>query len=254
MSEAVTESRSPISGSGALVLVVDDRSGILRLAEKVLRGRVRVLTAQSGSEAIRLLQEAEIAVVICDLEMPGTDGLDVLRATRSLRPAASFILMTGSQAVASATEAKRLGADDYVSKPFEPDGLRERVERALASSQPPPLLARSRQRGMSVVQAQSADRPDENDCAAADPAASEEVQLCKLGLTPAGRRQAASASRMPARSTRLGPAENTVRIGVSFTQDEREALAWHADRSGTTIRDLVREAVAAVGLFQKGQR
>ena len=132
MPESVTESNACCFPR--LVLVVDDRVGVLRLAEKVLRSDASVLTASRGSHAIAILREAQVAVVVCDLEMPAPNGLDVLRATRRLRPAASFVLMTAGRSVASAAEAKRLGADDLLHKPFEPEALRSAVERAFQTS------------------------------------------------------------------------------------------------------------------------
>jgi two-component system response regulator HydG len=75
-----------------------------------------------------------VAVVLCDLKMPDTDGLEVLRACRQLRPEAEFILMTAYGSVGTAVDAMRLGAYDYLTKPFDPEVARAAVLRALNRS------------------------------------------------------------------------------------------------------------------------
>ncbi len=116
------------------VLVVDDRSNMLRLMQKVLRRDARVLIAERGMEAIRILEAEPAAVVLCDLKMPDVDGLEVLRATKQLRPETEFILMTAHGSVSTAVDAMRLGAYDYLIKPFEPEVARAVVLRALNRS------------------------------------------------------------------------------------------------------------------------
>jgi two-component system response regulator HydG len=116
------------------VLVVDDRSNMLRLMQKVLRRDARVLTVERGMEAIRVLEAERAAVVLCDLKMPDVDGLEVLRATKQLRPETEFILMTAHGSVSTAVDAMRLGAYDYLTKPFEPEAARAVVLRALNRS------------------------------------------------------------------------------------------------------------------------
>jgi two-component system response regulator HydG len=116
------------------VLVVDDRSNMLRLMQKVLRRDARVLTAERGMDAVRLLETERAAVVLCDLKLPDLDGLEVLRAAKQLRPELEFILMTAHGSVATAVDAMRLGAYDYLTKPFEPEAARAVVLRALNRS------------------------------------------------------------------------------------------------------------------------
>ena len=116
------------------VLVVDDRPNMLRLLQKVLRGDARVVVAGSGAEAIESLRKLSVSVVVCDLKMPDVDGIEVLRASKQLRPEAEFILMTAHASVATAVDAMRLGAYDYLLKPFEPEAVRTVVLRALNRS------------------------------------------------------------------------------------------------------------------------
>src|SRR3989304_7927132 len=103
------------------VLVVDDKHNMVRLMSKVLKKDVLVRTAVSGTEAIETLRREPIDAVLCDLKMPDMDGLDVLRACRRLRPNAEFVLMTAYASVGTAVEALKLGAYDYITKPFEPE-------------------------------------------------------------------------------------------------------------------------------------
>jgi two-component system response regulator HydG len=118
------------------VLVVDDRPNMLSLAKKVLSKDVRVLTATGGRDAVSVLERERVSVVVCDLRMPDADGLEVLRACKKLRPGAEFILMTAYASVDTAVEAMRLGAYDYIAKPFEPGHLRAVVLRALGRAAP----------------------------------------------------------------------------------------------------------------------
>lgn len=113
------------------VLVVDDHTNMLRLLTKVLSDDVRVLTAHSGREAIDLLSREPVSVVLADLSMPEVDGLEVLRACKRLQPDAGLVLMTAYASVPSAVEALRLGAFEYLTKPFEPETAREAVLRAI---------------------------------------------------------------------------------------------------------------------------
>jgi len=116
------------------VLVVDDHTNMLRLMTKVLSADARVLTAHSGREAIELLSRETINVVLADLNMPEVDGLEVLRACKRLQPDAELVLMTAYASVPSAIEALRLGAFEYLTKPFEPEAAREAVLRAIGKA------------------------------------------------------------------------------------------------------------------------
>lgn len=107
-----------------VALVVDDRPNMLKLMAKVLGPTMAVRTANSGVDAIAALRREHIDVVLCDLKMPDMSGLDVLRACKEWRPGAAFVLMTAYATVPTAVEALRLGAYDYVTKPFEPDHVR----------------------------------------------------------------------------------------------------------------------------------
>lgn len=114
------------------LLVVDDKKNMTRLMAKVMKEDAQVRTADDGATALRVLASQPVDVVLCDLKMPDMDGLDVLRACRRLRPQSEFILMTAYATVGTAVEALKLGAYDYLTKPFEPDVARSVLLRALS--------------------------------------------------------------------------------------------------------------------------
>lgn len=114
------------------ILVVDDKRNMVRLMAKVLRDEATVLTAHDGGSALRVLASEPVDVILCDLKMPDMDGLDVLRASQRLCPHTEFVLMTAFATVGTAVEALKLGAFDYISKPFEPDAAKAVLLRALA--------------------------------------------------------------------------------------------------------------------------
>ena len=112
-----------------VVLVVDDKSANRRLLEAVLSPRgYRVVTAESGEEALRLLAEDRPDVVLLDIVMPGIDGYEVCRRIRADEQTALLpvvmITASGEQEKVMATEA---GADDFVTKPFDQFELLARV-------------------------------------------------------------------------------------------------------------------------------
>lgn len=115
------------------VLVVDDDPVMLEACRSVLeRNGLRVDTEQDAFEgrdrAIRGLYD----VLLLDLRMPGLDGLEVLRTVRERRPDIEVVMITAYSSVASAVKAVKLGAYDYLPKPFTPEELMERVRAALA--------------------------------------------------------------------------------------------------------------------------
>jgi len=114
------------------ILVADDHD-LLR------RGIVRALTeaqhdvdeAANGNVAIEKLQDTQYDVVLSDLKMGGSDGLDVLRTAKTLHPATAVILMTAFGSVNTAVEAMKIGAFDYVQKPFEVEEMELKVNKAI---------------------------------------------------------------------------------------------------------------------------
>ncbi len=103
------------------VLVVDDEPDVLELIAEYLRNRgLRVTAAREGAAAVAALrQEAgRYRLVVTDLQLPGVDGLEVLRAAREVNPTCFVVIVTGYASLDSAIQAVRLGAYDYLTKPF----------------------------------------------------------------------------------------------------------------------------------------
>jgi DNA-binding NtrC family response regulator len=115
------------------VLVVDDEMNICRSVEKILsKVGIRVRTALNGEEALRLLAEETFDAVLTDLKMSRMGGMEVLQRAKELNPGLPVIVMTGYASVSSAVEVMKLGAVDYLPKPFTPDEIRAVVRQALA--------------------------------------------------------------------------------------------------------------------------
>ncbi len=114
------------------VLVVDDETNIRMTVTQALEaGGFAVETAPDGERALAVLQDHRIALVLLDLKMPGMSGLDVLGRVRREWPEVKVILVTAYGTIDAAVEAMKLGAVDFVQKPFTPAQVRELVGRAL---------------------------------------------------------------------------------------------------------------------------
>jgi putative two-component system response regulator len=100
------------------ILVVDDEAGPRESLRMVLKPLYEVHTASDGQEALRLIQNKDIDVVTLDLNMPGLSGIDTLKEIRKLKPDTEVIVITGYGTLNNAQEAIRLGAGNFISKPF----------------------------------------------------------------------------------------------------------------------------------------
>ena len=102
------------------VLVVDDEPSNLTSIEKIFqRDGMRVLTAQNAREALEILRTQLVDVVLTDVMMPATSGLELLRAVKQLAPDVELVLMTAYGTVEAAVQAMRDGAYDFVEKPLK---------------------------------------------------------------------------------------------------------------------------------------
>ncbi len=116
----------------ATILVVDDERDIRRALDIVLSDEgYTVDTAANGLEAIQKLQSHAYDLVLTDLKMEGADGFEVLRKSREINEALPVIMMTAFGSVDSAVEAMKLGAIDYIIKPFMHDDLKLTIQRIL---------------------------------------------------------------------------------------------------------------------------
>jgi two-component system response regulator HydG len=113
------------------ILVIDDDQGVRESMERMLRGAgYTVQTAGSGEEGLTLARGNAFDVILSDMRMPDISGIDVLQKLREQRVDSAFIVMTGFGTVDSAVEAMKLGAVDFVQKPFFRDELLMRVRSA----------------------------------------------------------------------------------------------------------------------------
>ena len=122
----------PIAELTGRVLVVDDNARARQSMADVLRAAGHELTAcASAVEALRLVDQHPFDVIITDLQMPGMDGLAFIRALAERQVDSQIVMVTAFASVASAVEAMRYGAFDYIEKPFDVEQLEELVARAL---------------------------------------------------------------------------------------------------------------------------
>lgn len=128
-----TEKKADISQP--LVLVVDDEAGVRQSLQLVFNRTYRVLEAPSADDAIQKLTEEKPDLVLLDIMMPGADGLSVLKQIKLIHPDCQVIMLTGLNTARTAFAAKGTGAFDYVTKPFDVEELRLRVEHALEKVQ-----------------------------------------------------------------------------------------------------------------------
>ena len=114
------------------ILIADDHDALRRgLGRALTDAGHEVEEAPNGNAAIERLHDSYYDVVLSDLKMGGSDGLDVLRTAKALHPSTAVILMTAFGSVHTAVEAMKSGAFDYVQKPFEIEEMEVKIEKAL---------------------------------------------------------------------------------------------------------------------------
>lgn len=116
------------------ILLVDDQPGILEMLSLLLKKRkYEVMTAECGTDALRLLETETPDLIISDVQMPEMDGWELFEQVR-LHPTAGtvpFIFLTGVSSPPNRVRGLKMGADDYISKPFDSEELVLRIERCL---------------------------------------------------------------------------------------------------------------------------
>ena len=114
------------------ILIVDDEKNIrLTLSTSLETLGLETDSAEDGREALAKLRDKEFGVVLLDLRMPGLNGMDVLRQAIKSRPDIRVIILSAYGTIDLAVEAMKLGAVDFIPKPFAPEEIRERVVRVL---------------------------------------------------------------------------------------------------------------------------
>ncbi len=114
------------------VLIVDDEKNIrLTLSQALEALELHIDTAINGEEALGKLEGRHFGLILLDLKMPGMDGMEVLRRVRQMRPDIKVVIITAHGTIESATEAMKLGAVDFIQKPFSPKEIRDLVTKVL---------------------------------------------------------------------------------------------------------------------------
>jgi DNA-binding NtrC family response regulator len=121
----------------ARILVVDDEEIVIRSCLRILGddGDCEVEAAQDGLEALKKIEDSHYDVLVLDIMMPRMDGLEVLRRVKETHPDIDVIMVTGLSQIETAVRSMKLGAFDYLPKPFDPDELKLVVKRALERRQ-----------------------------------------------------------------------------------------------------------------------
>ena len=111
------------------ILVIDDEIGPRESLRMLLKPDYNVQTADCVEAGLKLLKEKQPDTIVMDIRMPGMTGIEGLRKIREIDPHLSVIMLTGFGALETAKEAVRLGANDYISKPFDAGEMREVIGR-----------------------------------------------------------------------------------------------------------------------------
>lgn len=141
----------PVPGDGQSLLVVDDNETLRERVARAFTNRgFRVSTAANYDEAIAIAREQAPDLAVVDLRMPGPSGLELLRDLKKLNAEMKVVMLTGFGSIATAVEAMRYGAHNYVSKPADTDDIIRAFQKGEANPSTPeptdyhaPSLARA---------------------------------------------------------------------------------------------------------------
>jgi len=122
--------------SAPRIVIVDDEADLASSCQRLLDGKgYRTAVAHSGEEGIATVRQDESDLVLTDLKMPGMGGMELLKQIKSESPETVVVMMTAFSTIEDAVEAMRLGAADFIPKPFTPEHLSIVVERVLEESE-----------------------------------------------------------------------------------------------------------------------
>ncbi|HTC22687.1 MAG TPA: response regulator, partial [bacterium] len=114
------------------ILLVDDKSSMRKVLRQTLESDQRnVLEAEDGEKALETIKSKHVDLVITDIKMPRLDGMTLLKMIRELDTEIVVIIMTAYGTIETAVEAMKLGAYDYVTKPFSTEQVKLTVEKAI---------------------------------------------------------------------------------------------------------------------------
>jgi len=119
----------------SMLLVDDERLVLNSLSRELASDELEVTLAASGEEAIDMIKSGHFDIVVTDLMMQGLDGFQVLKAAKKREARTMVIILTGYGDMDSAVDALRLGADDFLQKPCDPDELLYRISNCLVKQE-----------------------------------------------------------------------------------------------------------------------
>lgn len=120
------------------ILIIDDEKNILLTVRHALEPKgYEVAAVTTGEETLRLLEQQTFDLLLLDLKLPGIDGMSVLKEVSQKQPQIPVVIISAYGTVGNAVEAMKLGAIDFLEKPFSPEELRETVRRILARRETP---------------------------------------------------------------------------------------------------------------------
>src|SRR2546422_5349881 len=114
-----------------VILVVDDDAGVRESFRLILEDHYDVLDVPDGPQALDVVGTSQVDLVLLDIRLPGMDGIEVLKRIKTIEEGVEVILVTAVKTVRTAVAAMKLGAFDYLTKPFEEDELLSLSRRAL---------------------------------------------------------------------------------------------------------------------------
>src|ERR1041385_7925636 len=126
------EAPKPLSKTGLqTLLVVDDEEGPRQSIRIVFKEEYNVLIADNGPAALKLAKENPIDAAVLDIRMSGMSGIEVLNGLKAIDPSTEVVMLTAYETLETARQALRLGACEYLNKPFDIATLREAVRTAM---------------------------------------------------------------------------------------------------------------------------
>jgi len=115
------------------VLLIDDEVEFLEnLSERMSVRGMEVSTALTSDDAVSAVEKGEFDAIVLDLQMPGMNGIEMLKVIKARRPDMQVILLTGQATLEAGIEAMKLGAMDFMEKPADIDSLTEKIKKAQA--------------------------------------------------------------------------------------------------------------------------
>lgn len=120
------------------VMVIDDEKIVLESIKRILGPEgFEVSTFQNSTEGLEAALDGGCGILLTDIRMPGFSGMHILREMKKNAPEVPVILITGYSTVENAVQAMKIGAADYIEKPFDPDVLLSKINEALSQASPP---------------------------------------------------------------------------------------------------------------------